>query len=585
MAKLRLPKSYYLRRAVACYERIGDAYGAAEVLAAGELTDITEAARRFAALGDLPAAAEAYLAAGQPRPALDCFRRARLPEGELRCLLALGDDAQAGMLLLDMERPHEAAPPLERALATVSDAVVQAMLGLHLSRALLLSGQEEAGQHHYRAALETLLRLPVTAASTDAWVALGAWGAAARRQDRMQEGYAQALRLLEQSGKIERWQEVARRYQEAARQFDNRRLVQMLEGQRSKLAPAPTPAVAAPDPARALLQEQRWEDALALLKQQVDTHATAEALPDLVRVLLAELTESIAAPLALRLRAAETLATIGDPRLLDPYSGDSLISSLNYDAQIETLSSYWCGVEGGPFWCGDDRKEALRQMSLPYPFWIGRYAVTNAEFARFMQDGGYTTQRWWSEYGWLQCQEEGWEIPRFFDDEQFNLPNQPVVGISWYEAMAYCAWLTAQGHSYGWLPPDATIRLPTSLEWERAIRHTDQRRYAWGDTEPDPERANYDAANLIGPAPIGCFPAGAAVCGALDMAGNVQEGLATAWNEPYDLQPIRDLEPFQTGVRTHGDYRDSKELLYCGYRGWFYPASSDGDRGFRVVWV
>jgi formylglycine-generating enzyme required for sulfatase activity len=76
--------------------------------------------------------------------------------------------------------------------------------------------------------------------------------------------------------------------------------------------------------------------------------------------------------------------------------------------------------------------------------------------------------------------EENVTLPRYWDDIRFNNPAQPVVGVSWYEAAAYCRWLTAQGHTQGWLPAEQEIRLPTSLEWERAARHTDQRPYPWG---------------------------------------------------------------------------------------------------------
>jgi formylglycine-generating enzyme required for sulfatase activity len=590
MTRQHLPRSYYLRRAVACYERVGDAYAAAEVLAEGELTDITEAARRFAALGDLPAAGEAYLAAAQPRPALDCFRRAGLRDGELRCLLALGDDAQAGMLLLDMQRPAEAHPHLARALAAVSDATLRATLGLHLSRALLLSGQHEQGTRHYTEALAGLQRLPEVVASVEAWAALGAWGHATGRQDRMQEGYAQALRLLEHEDRREQWEVLARHYRDAAHHCDNRRLVQVLDAQLAAAAPPPPITTTPPDPVPALLHERKWHEAFALLEQRtaegVHAHTTTTTT-----VLLACLVESGGAPLPLRVQAAALLGSLGDPRLLDVESGDSLLSGMGSVAGIRsderppTLAGYWCHIEGGPFWFGDERKEALRQVVLPYAFAIGRYPITRGEYERFCADGGYTTRAWWSEYGWQQCLEEDWHAPRYFDDGEAQPPNQPVTCISWYEAMAYCAWLTAQGHNAGWLPPDSVLRLPTSLEWERAIRHTDQRRYPWGDTEPDSERANYDESGIQGLTPVGCFPGGAAVCGALDMTGNLQEALATTTDAPAAWEPLHDVAPFQPVLRSHGDFRDQKALLSCGYRGWFYPASADGDRGFRLVWA
>ena len=202
------------------------------------------------------------------------------------------------------------------------------------------------------------------------------------------------------------------------------------------------------------------------------------------------------APLPLRLRAETVLGEVGDPRLLDPRSGNSAVGN------------YWCSIEAGPFWYDDDRREELRQLTLPYAYRIGRYAVTNAEYRRFIDNGGYEEQRWWTENGW-QWKRNRTE-PNYWTSERYNQPTQPVVRVSWYEAAAYSAWLTAQGYAAGWLPSNSEIRLPTSLEWERAARHSDRRRYPWGDAEPDAERANYREAAIGAPVPVGCFPAGAA---------------------------------------------------------------------------
>jgi formylglycine-generating enzyme required for sulfatase activity len=92
--------------------------------------------------------------------------------------------------------------------------------------------------------------------------------------------------------------------------------------------------------------------------------------------------------LDLRLRAAALLGEVGDPRLIDPQTGNS------------ALGAYWCDIAAGPFWFGDDRNQDLRQMTLPYAYRIGRYLVTNAEYRRFVEAGGYRERRWWTEQGW-----------------------------------------------------------------------------------------------------------------------------------------------------------------------------------------
>jgi formylglycine-generating enzyme required for sulfatase activity len=203
--------------------------------------------------------------------------------------------------------------------------------------------------------------------------------------------------------------------------------------------------------------------------------------------------------------------------------------------------------------------------------------VTLAEYRRFMDDAGYSR----------------WDLQRlvladgpalFYGTEQPAQQNAPVCGISWHEAMAYCDWLTEQGYAAGWLPRDATLRLPTSLEWERAARHTDQRRYPWGTREPDNERVHgVDNNDLNAPVPVGCYPAGAAACGALDMAGNVGEWLATSQDEPAALQP--DNSASGTLLLSYNDYIIQPEKQCCGSRSTALPAVRLHLYGFRVVWV
>ncbi len=303
-------------------------------------------------------------------------------------------------------------------------------------------------------------------------------------------------------------------------------------------------------------------------------------------------------PLAIRVEGGHVLGHMGDPRQLDPRTGTAL------------AGEYWCTIEAGPFWYGDDTPDddadetddqdaedtppsPLQQIVMPYRFNIARYPITNVDFARFIAAGGYTERRWWTEEGWAFLQPGGhpWDdqeqpitLPRYWNDAELNNPSQPVVGVSWYEAAAYCIWLTAQGHAQGWLPATDEIRLPTSLEWERAARHTDQRRYPWGDAEPDPERANYDDTGIGAPSPVGCFPAEAAVCGALDLSGNVMEWMATPDNQRGQVQAEKDFIPSSGVLLSYGWHGNNKSEQKCGSRYWLGPGYGDFNQGFRVVW-
>ncbi|GAB4213514.1 MAG: hypothetical protein OHK0022_50710 [Roseiflexaceae bacterium] len=284
-------------------------------------------------------------------------------------------------------------------------------------------------------------------------------------------------------------------------------------------------------------------------------------------------------------------APLPDPRLPLAVLGPGAARS---DKWRRALDAYWCPVAPGPFWFGDDReskplRSALKQVQLPHAYWIGRYPITCADYARFVAAGGYTERCWWGEHGWgwrlsARRDNQPLEAPRIIDMMEYNGPIQPIVGVSWYEATAYCAWLTDQGHMQGWLPPHDQIRLPTALEWERAARGTDKRRYPWGDATPDPERANYRDTGIGRPSPVGCFPAGEAACGALDLAGNVMEWTATRMGADQAIEPVDDPQRREVMLRSYAGFLDGNEHLCCGARDWNDPIVGSNDWGFRVVW-
>lgn len=147
-------------------------------------------------------------------------------------------------------------------------------------------------------------------------------------------------------------------------------------------------------------------------------------------------------------------------------------------------------------------------------FRIRRFPVTVQEFGAFMKDGSYSARKYWVEgYGEFEAPED-WE-------PQKEHPNRPVVGVSWFEAAAYCAW--------------AGGRLPTEAEWERAARGPNGSQYPWGDEPPlDPSYANYaHRKGVIHPTPVGLYPKGNSSEGLCDVLGNVCEWCAD-WSGLYE---------------------------------------------------
>jgi iron(II)-dependent oxidoreductase len=158
------------------------------------------------------------------------------------------------------------------------------------------------------------------------------------------------------------------------------------------------------------------------------------------------------------------------------------------------------------------------------PFAIARAPITQAEFAAFVEDGGYADPRLWADQGaWLAAtgatQPAYWRggsgdrQRRRFDTWVDLEPHLPVSHVSWWEADAYCRW--------------AGRRLPTEAEWEYAATGgTSTSTYPWGDTEPDAKTGATDWRS-IGPVDVGACEAGQSPVGCRQMVGNVWEWTAS----------------------------------------------------------
>jgi formylglycine-generating enzyme required for sulfatase activity len=163
------------------------------------------------------------------------------------------------------------------------------------------------------------------------------------------------------------------------------------------------------------------------------------------------------------------------------------------------------------------------------------------------------------------------------------MSNHPAVDISWYEARAFCAWLTAN-REYN--PHGHTYRLPDEEEWEYAARGAEMNNYPWGFEMPDDEHANIDNQHQ-GTTTVGCFPQGATPDGILDLAGNVWEWTSSVYAH-YPIDSVDNHESLdqprqkQFVVRGGGWYSTSSDILTT-HRFHLSASYQDGDLGFRMV--
>jgi len=190
------------------------------------------------------------------------------------------------------------------------------------------------------------------------------------------------------------------------------------------------------------------------------------------------------------------------------------------------------------------------------PYAIGKYEVRNDEFQYFVEAGGYTDSTLWSESGWEYIQSEhrthpvGWQegMNPWRARPYSNTAEKPVCDIAWYEAEAYCNWLSRETGD--------TFTLPTEAQWERAARGPDPGRvFAYGNEHDASKYNNMMYSSTL--YPVGSFPEDVTVEGCYDMAGNVVEFCADLYqidiyhdykaNEPV----VNPAGPAQTDRGTH----------------------------------
>jgi formylglycine-generating enzyme required for sulfatase activity len=209
----------------------------------------------------------------------------------------------------------------------------------------------------------------------------------------------------------------------------------------------------------------------------------------------------------------------------------------------------------------DDDEKPQHELYLP-TYWIGKTPVTNAQFRPFVEGDGYSNQDYWTKDGWRWRAENTITKPARWNDTNWNGSTYPVVGISWFEAVAYCLWLADQ--------TGIPFRLPTEAEWEKAARGQDGRIYPWGSNW-EQGRCNSREANRGGIAPVGSYPDGASPYELVHMSGNVMEWCATMRGKQYPYQLENEwtneyLAGDVTRLRRGGSWASEKNFVRSAYR-------------------
>lgn len=195
-------------------------------------------------------------------------------------------------------------------------------------------------------------------------------------------------------------------------------------------------------------------------------------------------------------------------------------------------------VPKGEFSMGSNEHsdESKHQVVLD-PYWIDKFETSNARYRAFMNATAHPA-------------------PAYWDDPRLNKSNQPVVGVSWTDANAFCKW-------------DGK-RLPTEAEWERAAKGPDgENHYPWGHSL-DPKKANY-GQNIGRTTPIDSYPEGVSGFGVYNMAGNVFEWVEDWYDPSYYKQSVA-LNP--KGAERGYNYANQGPVKVLRGGSWLAPETS-----------
>ena len=222
-------------------------------------------------------------------------------------------------------------------------------------------------------------------------------------------------------------------------------------------------------------------------------------------------------------------------------------------------------------------------------FWVDRHPVTRVQFKVFLDaDDGFRNPEWWRGL------DASAEHRRESGKQAFEYWNHPRERVSWYDAIAFCRWLTEKAKLAPDLLPapsrgrdDWRLTLPTEWQWEKAARGFEGRQYPWGDDYLTGYANINERHNDVGPhhlqktTAVGMYEQGASPAGVLDMSGNVWEWCLNEHGNPEHIQESGDATRVLRGGSW--DYNDDFASARFRFRGVSSPLLRNYDIGFRLV--
>lgn len=301
-----------------------------------------------------------------------------------------------------------------------------------------------------------------------------------------------------------------------------------------------------------LIARQRLEILCGLALVELKQSPSAELSENIRKAMLAIMADTQTLNINERAEAGRVLSMLGDPR---PGVGLNAQGLPDID---------WVEVPAGQITLEGDAGTFTVES-----FYLARYPVTNAQFQAFIEaPDGYGNPKWWGELA------ERSDAPVF---PEWPDANQPRENVSWYEAMAFCAWLSAK---LGF-----TVTLPTEMQWQQAACGGNPvNAYPWGETYHSGYANIYEhvddagAHNLLRTTAVGLYPQGQSQQGILDLCGNVWEWCSNINNDSLNRGPAGDSNRSLRG--SAWDFEHS--LARLSARGAYWPTGRHNNLGFRV---